>query len=136
MITSVITQSVLAGDSVPRARRPTSVRGARGIEVRARWVATLDSRTRDSHCQLEGEVAGEDGRFSNGLRYPGDPTGPASEVWDCRCTLVASMPGHDAFEVRDESKLETSYEEWKAGRDSKKPKPSGRSLKEFMGILP
>lgn len=103
-----------------------------GIDVRARWMATLDSRTRDSHRQLDGEVAGDDGRFSNGLRYPGDPTGPASEVWNCRCTLVASVPGYDAFEDRNASKLETSYEDWKAGRDPKTATPSGRSLKEFM----
>ena len=42
------------------------------------------------------------------------------------------MPGYDAFEDRNASKLETSYEDWKAGRDPKRPKPSGRSLKEFM----
>lgn len=103
-----------------------------GVDVRARWMATLDSRTRDSHRQLDGEAAGDDGRFSNGPRYPGDPTGPASEVWNCRCTLVASIPGHDVFEGRDTHGLETSYDDWKAGRDPKKPKPSGRSLKEFM----
>lgn len=43
------------------------------------------------------------------------------------------MPGYDAFEDRNESKLENSYEGWKAGRDPKRPKPSGRSLKKFMG---
>jgi hypothetical protein len=59
--------------------------------------------------------------------------GPAFEVWNCRCTLVASMPGYDAFEGRNASKLEASYEDWKAGRDPKRAKPSGRSLKEFMG---
>lgn len=85
-------------------------------------------RVRGNLCLL----VGDDGRFSNGLRYPGDPTGPASEVWNCRCTLVASVPGYDAFEDRNASKLETSYEDWKAGRDPKRPKPSGRSLKEFM----
>lgn len=51
----------------------------------------------------------------------------------CRCTMVASIPGHDAFEDRNESRLETSYEDWRAGRDPKRPRPSGRSLKEFMG---
>ena len=85
-------------------------------------------RGRGNLCLL----VGDDGRFSNGLRYPGDPARPASEVWNCRCTLVASMPGYDAFEDRDTSKLETSYEDWKAGRDPKSAKPSGRSLREFM----
>lgn len=103
-----------------------------GIDVRARWMATLDSRTRDSHRQLDGEVAGDDGRFSNGLRYPGDPTGPASEVWNCRCTLVASIPGHDAFGERNTSKLETSYEDWKAGRDPKKQEPADRTMASFF----
>ena len=42
------------------------------------------------------------------------------------------MPGYDAFDDRNTSKLETSYEDWKAGRDPKQQKPSGRSLKEFM----
>lgn len=51
----------------------------------------------------------------------------------CRCTMVASIPDHDAFEDRNESRLETSYEDWRAGRDPKRPRPSGRSLKEFMG---
>ena len=85
-------------------------------------------RGRGNLCLL----VGDDGRFSNGLRYPGDPAGPASEVWNCRCTLVASVPGADAFEDRNTSKLDTSYEDWKAGRDPKRPKPSGRSLREFM----
>lgn len=103
-----------------------------GIDVRARWMATLDSRTRDSHRRLDGEVAGDDGRFSNGLRYPGDPEGPAAEVWNCRCTLVASVPGHDAFGERNTSKLETSYEDWKAGRDPKRQEPADRTMASFF----
>lgn len=116
------------------AGRVSSYERARGmgIDVQARWMATLDSRTRSSHRTLDGEAAGDDGRFSNGLRYPGDPTGPAAEVWNCRCTLVASIPGADALKGRNAKKLETSYEDWKAGRDPKRPRPSGRSLKEFM----
>nr|DAK83485.1 MAG TPA: minor capsid protein [Caudoviricetes sp.] len=95
-------------------------------------MATLDSRTRDSHRQLDGEAAGDDGRFSNGPRYPGDPTGPASEVWNCRCTLVASIPGHDVFGGRDTHGLETSYEDWKAGRDPKRQEPADRTMASFF----
>lgn len=124
--------------SLPAAR--TSITGAEnavrmgsyrrasgmGIELQKQWMATLDSRTRDSHRELDGEKADIDGRFSNGLSYPEDPTGPASEVWNCRCTMVAALPGHDVFGERNTSKLEASYEEWKAGRDPKKQKHSAR----------
>ncbi len=113
------------------AGRAASYERARvmGIDVRARWMATLDRRTRRSHRALDGEVVGDDGRSGNGCRYPGDPRGRGSEVWNCRCTTVASMPGTDAPKDRNTKKLETSYEDWKAGRD---PKSSGRTLEEFM----
>ncbi|MBM7000618.1 hypothetical protein I3I95_10930 [bacterium] len=89
-----------------------------------RGGATLDRRTRRSHRALDGEAVGDDGRSGNGCRYPGDPRGRGSEVWNCRCTMVASMPGADAIKDRNAKKLETSYEDWKAGRDSKS---SGRA---------
>lgn len=103
-----------------------------GIELQKQWMASLDSRTRDSHRELDGEKADIDGRFSNGLSYPGDPTGPASEVWNCRCTMVAALPGHDVFRDRNTSKLETSYEEWKAGRDPKRQEPADRTMASFF----
>lgn len=103
-----------------------------GIELRKQWMATLDSRTRDSYRELDGEKADIDGRFSNGLRYPGDPTGPASEVWNCRCTMVVALPGHDVFGERNTSRLETSYEDWKAGRDPKRQEPADRTMASFF----
>lgn len=103
-----------------------------GIDLQKQWMATLDSRTRDSHRELDGEKADVDGRFSNGLSYPGDPTGPASEVWNCRCTMVAALPGHDVFGERSTSKLETSYEDWKAGRDPKRQEPADRTMASFF----
>lgn len=103
-----------------------------GIELQKQWMATLDSRTRDSHRELDGEEGGIDGRFSNGLSYPGDPTGPASEVWNCRCTMVAALPGHDVLRDRNTSKLETSYEEWKADRDPKRQEPADRTMASFF----
>lgn len=60
-----------------------------GIKLRKKWLATRDERTRDSHASINGEVVDWDKPFSNGLMFPGDPSGPAAEVYNCRCALVA-----------------------------------------------
>lgn len=60
----------------------------KGADVVKQWDASLDKRTRDSHVQVDGEIRELDERFSNGLRYPGDPSGGASEVINCRCALL------------------------------------------------
>ena len=91
-----------------------------GIELEEQWVATLDSRTRDSHRTLDGEIKGEDGYFSNGLRYPGDPYGDPSEVYNCRCRLNANVKGFrrdmsDLSKRHSEKLGDMSYEEWKKG---------------------
>lgn len=54
-----------------------------GINMKQMWMATLDARTRDSHAMLDGEQQEVGKKFSNGCRYPGDPQGAASEVYNC-----------------------------------------------------
>lgn len=66
-----------------------------GIKLRKEWLATLDGRTRHTHAKLDGQTAALDEEFPNGCRYPGDPEGPAAEVYNCRCTLVAAIDGVD-----------------------------------------
>ena len=66
-----------------------------GINVKKRWMATLDNRTRDSHADLDGETVDVDEKFSNGLEYPGDPNGAGREVYNCRCTLVYIYPEYE-----------------------------------------
>lgn len=95
---------------------------AMGIDLRQEWMATLDSRTRDSHRMLDGEIVNVGEKFSNGLRFPGDPDGPAAEVYNCRCTIVAVVDGIDpgAFDKTDtlRRKLGNStinYDDWKRG---------------------
>lgn len=66
-----------------------------GIKCRKKWLATLDSRTRHSHAMLDGEIVDNDKKFSNGCRFPGDPNGPPSEIYNCRCTLVSEIDGID-----------------------------------------
>lgn len=58
-----------------------------GIPLRRRWRVVKDGRTRHSHRRLDGEIVEVDGKFSNGLRYPGDPSGDASEIYNCRCGI-------------------------------------------------
>ncbi len=52
------------------------------------WLTVGDNRVRRSHrlCHLVVRRKGEP--FPNGLLYPHDPSGPAREVIQCRCTIV------------------------------------------------
>lgn len=56
---------------------------ADGIILERTWLATNDSRTRHSHSVLDGETKPIDTPFSNGLMYPGDPSGRPEEVYNC-----------------------------------------------------
>lgn len=59
-----------------------------GADVVKQWDATLDGKTRPSHQNVDGEVRELDEPFSNGLMFPGDPSGGAAEVVNCRCGLL------------------------------------------------
>lgn len=65
------------------------------------WVATFDTRTRDSHRKAEGQrVPALGGLFAVGdggalMAYPGDPAGPPEEVIQCRCTTVLVRSGQN-----------------------------------------
>ena len=50
------------------------------------WNTTMDGKERESHGIINGEVVRVNEPFSNGLMYPLDPSGPAYEVINCRCT--------------------------------------------------
>lgn len=78
---------------------------AKGADVVKQWDAALDGRTRDSHRRVDGEVRELDEKFSNGLMFPGDPSGPAAEVVNCRCTSNTR-----ARWALDESELQTLKE--------------------------
>lgn len=60
----------------------------KGADVLKQWDATLDTRTRESHQAVDGEVRELDKPFSNGLMYAGDPSGGAAEVVNCRCAIL------------------------------------------------
>lgn len=59
------------------------------------WMATKDSRTREWHREADGETVLLSGTFTVGpdeLDYPGDPTGSAANVINCRCTTAYHIP--------------------------------------------
>ena len=64
-----------------------------GIEVRKRWRAVKDGRTRHSHGALDGQVVAFDDFFTSPLGskmlYPGDGThgADASDIYNCRCGM-------------------------------------------------
>ena len=73
-----------------------------GCSIVKQWDATMDSRTRKSHARVDGEIKELEEKFSNGLMFPGDPNGQASEVINCRCVSLQR-----ATWALDEEELET-----------------------------
>ena len=74
----------------------TALYQSEGIEQKE-WISVQDDRTRDSHLLMDGVVIPITDKFevpatsqTDGawMEYPGDPTAPASEVCNCRCTIA------------------------------------------------
>lgn len=91
---------------------------AEGMDVKNRWVATLDSRTRKSHRKLDGKTVAPGEAFAPGIYKPGD--GGAAESINCRCCLT---PVHNGFTPKFRRDNETgayvpymSYAEWEKTR--------------------
>lgn len=77
----------------------------KGADVVRQWDSTLDGRTRQSHRHVDGEIRELDEKFSNGLRFAGDPNGSAAEVINCRCVTLTR-----ARWALDEEELDTLKE--------------------------
>lgn len=113
-----------------------------GIELEQEWLATLDERTRTSHRELNGQHVPIGQLFhvpSNGhtLRFPADPAAHGSEIWNCRCTLIAWFPedGEESMDDRwSDLPAGMTYEEWKRSKQKsvdeiRKDKKRGKSKK-------
>ena len=99
-----------------------------GLNIKKKWISTLDNRTRASHIHINGEVVDLDKNFSNGLDHPGG-NGKASEVINCRCTMGTEFVGFkktkkeqeldDQIEAMNNEIKERNitYKQWKKERD-------------------
>ena len=104
-----------------------------GLKVHKRWIATLDSRTRDSHRDLDGQEVEYNEDFESifgYLEYPGDPSGDPADVYNCRCTMITIYPEYSdgrgdrwhREEDLGEDFDEEEYERWKLGANKKEEK--------------
>jgi uncharacterized protein with gpF-like domain len=66
-----------------------------GVLIDKEWISAGDGKERPTHAELNGEQVDMNEPFSNGLMYPGDPSGDAGEVINCRCTFL-QIPKRDA----------------------------------------
>jgi SPP1 gp7 family putative phage head morphogenesis protein len=79
-------------------RQAIDTGAVQATQVKKRWIATTDARTRDSHAAVNGEVVALDQPFSNGLRYPHEEGAPVEEVVNCRCTYEHTIDFLAGFE--------------------------------------
>jgi uncharacterized protein with gpF-like domain len=59
-----------------------------GLRLKKEWLAADDERTRQAHAEADGAIVDVDQPFIVGgeaLMYPGDPSGSAGNVINCRC---------------------------------------------------
>ena len=92
-----------------------------GIKTNKKWIATLDDRTRMEHRHLDNMVVPYNEVFETDgykISFPGDPDAEPEMIYNCRCTLVADIPGINYNDERNDSKLgDMTYEEWKHAKD-------------------
>lgn len=62
-----------------------------GKPLTKEWGTAEDSHVRPTHAEADGQVRDLDEPFDVGgasLMFPGDPSGPAEEIINCRCVLL------------------------------------------------
>jgi HK97 family phage portal protein len=71
--------------------------GAMGLDdLKREWIAVEDDFTRPTHLEVNGTKRKKGQPFkvgSSSLDHPGDPSGEAQEIINCRCILAAVVEG-------------------------------------------
>lgn len=93
---------------------------ADGIKLRREWMAAIDGRTRHAHRLLDGQLADTDKPFKSELgdiMYPGDPHADPSNVYNCRCTIVARVVSIGEMNVDGEGSEGREYADRRTAQD-------------------
>lgn len=102
-----------------------------GIELQKQWMATMNDRTRDSHIIANGQHVDVDKKFhvgSSEMDYPGDPSAPPEEAYNCRCTMVTLDPAvlamnSDPYDVK-------GFEEWVKEKEEREGRKIGETKQQ------
>jgi hypothetical protein len=93
--TTVARTEVTAANGAGALAAGADLANTSGKQMVKTWVATTrppsSLRTRPDHLEADGQTVALHAPFDIGghhMQYPGDPTGPANEVINCRCTLT------------------------------------------------
>ena len=77
-------------------------------QIMKEWIASFDDRTRDTHAEVGASepIPYKDAFIVGGslMMYPGDPSGPAAEVINCRCS-IAPFPVDEAEAIEEISDI-------------------------------
>jgi hypothetical protein len=93
-----------------------------GMKIKRVWVATLDNKTRDTHAELDGKHADDEGLFHVRKLITEGPGlfGVAEEDINCRCSLRAEVEGFESKIRKDNISKNiipyTTYTEWAKNR--------------------
>lgn len=114
-----------------------------GIDVKKKWVATLDGRTRYAHRELDGQIVDTDEDFKTEgytIAYPGDPQAHPSLVYNCRCAITSSFDKYPSkyqrYDNIDGVPIDgMTYREWEEakGRTVKSKKKDSVANKKLIG---
>lgn len=67
----------------------------KGIDLQKQWLATLDTHTRDTHQELDGQIRDLQDPFEVDeyeIMYPREPSAPPEMIINCRCTMKTVYP--------------------------------------------
>lgn len=74
-----------------------------GDQLQKEWIASFDDKVRDTHSAADGQIVDQNATFLVGgsqMMFPGDPSAPASEVINCRCS-IAHIPKEGAQTIEE-----------------------------------
>jgi len=83
-----------------------------------KWISSRDAKVRDTHANLDGKVVPWDEAFANGLQYPLDPAGDATEVINCRCIMIPVYEGEKTLDMEPNENAEDSETDFAIVRDA------------------